>query len=603
MRVLASLKVSVKLFLLIAMASVALVGIGLVARADLDAMVTEMDTLYNDHLLTVQWINDSRGQERAIQADLFDLMLTTDEKEKQRIIADIDTRTKANSALYDQILSKNLSPDEKSLALASQSAEATYLAIRSKIIELAMANKNAEALALYNGSARSLDLEVHAKAKELATEISSSADLMIKNAKATADTTILVFFIVLGAVSLLVLLVGLLISNSITKPLAQVVSNAEAMADGDLGNRLDAGIVGRKDEIGALGAAFDRMTRSLAEVVGKIRSSSDLLSQGSQDLNSSADMMAQGIEELSSSASQLSQGATEQASSAEEVSSALEEMSVSIKQNADNSLATDQIAKKSSTEAEQGAQAVLDTVDAMRRIASKIAIIEEIARNTNLLALNAAIEAARAGEAGRGFAVVASEVRKLAERSQTAAGEIASISTASVEVAEKAGGLISAIVPQIKKTADLVQEIAAASREQSLGTDQINKAVMQLDTVIQNNASFSEELSSTTEELSGQSQNVASMAEEFSEQAKALDETMAFFKTEETERPRERSGENRSRASAAPLPERSATKSQEVATRQAKANKTAITLLEDRKARSGPRPSKGSAKDEEFESF
>jgi len=603
MRFLASLKVSVKLFLLIAMAIAALVGIGLVARADLDTMVTEMDALYNDHLLTVQWINDSRNQERAMQADMFDLMLTTDQKENQRILADITTRTKANSALYDQILSKNLSPEEKSFALASQTAEATFLAVRTKIIDLASANKNAEALALYNGSGRSLEAEVHAKAKDLAAELSSSADLMIKTAKAAADSTILVFFIVLGAVSLLVLLVGLLISNSITKPLARVVANAESMADGDLGNRLDAGIVARKDEIGALGAAFDRMTTSLAEVVGKIRSSSDLLSQGSQDLNSSADMMAQGIEELSSSAVQLSQGATEQASSAEEVSSALEEMSVSIKQNADNSLATDQIAKKSSTEAEQGAQAVLDTVDAMRRIASKIAIIEEIARNTNLLALNAAIEAARAGEAGRGFAVVASEVRKLAERSQTAAGEIASISTVSVEVAERAGGLISAIVPQIKKTADLVQEIAAASREQSLGTDQINKAVMQLDTVIQNNASFSEELSSTTEELSGQSRNVATMAEEFSEQAKALDETMAFFKTEEGGLPRERSGENRTRTKAAQPPEKTAAKWQEGSAKQARATKTAITLIEDRKARQEPRPSASGVKDEEFEAF
>ncbi|MDP3178190.1 MAG: methyl-accepting chemotaxis protein, partial [Spirochaetaceae bacterium] len=217
--------------------------------------------------------------------------------------------------------------------------------------------------------------------------------------------------------------------------------------------------------------------------------------------------------------------------SAEEVSSSLEEMSASIKQNADNSMQTDSIAQKASVDAAEGGKAVDASVEAMKLIASKIAVIEEIARNTNLLALNAAIEAARAGEAGRGFAVVASEVRKLAERSQSAAGEIASISHNSVAIAEKAGHLIATITPQIQKTAELVQEISASSKEQASGTEQINKAVMQLDTVIQQNAGYAEELSSTTEELSSQAQTVASMSEEISSQSNALMETMSYFKT------------------------------------------------------------------------
>jgi methyl-accepting chemotaxis protein len=212
----------------------------------------------------------------------------------------------------------------------------------------------------------------------------------------------------------------------------------------------------------------------------------------------------------------MSQGATEQASSAEEVSSSMEEMSSNIRQNADNALQTEKIAKKASSDAEEGGRAVEETVTAMKEIAVKTGIIEEIARQTNLLALNAAIEAARAGEHGKGFAVVASEVRKLAERSQKAAAEIKELSGTSVIIAEKAGEMLGRIVPDIQKTAELVAEISAASSEQNSGAEQINKAILQLDEVIQQNASSSEEMSS--------------MAEELSSQAEQLSESIAFFK-------------------------------------------------------------------------
>ena len=212
---------------------------------------------------------------------------------------------------------------------------------------------------------------------------------------------------------------------------------------------------------------------------------------------------------MSSTAQQMSQGATEQAASAEEVSSSIEEMTSTIKQNADNAQATESLARQAANDAELGALAVNKALAAMNQIADKIIIIEEIARQTNLLALNAAIEAARAGEAGKGFAVVASEVRKLAERSQGAAGEIMSLSKSTVSVAKEAGARIGAMVPDIRQTANLVAEISAASREQSVGTDQIAKAVTQLDTVIQQNASASEEMASMAEELSGQSEQLA----------------------------------------------------------------------------------------------
>jgi methyl-accepting chemotaxis protein len=183
-------------------------------------------------------------------------------------------------------------------------------------------------------------------------------------------------------------------------------------------------------------------------------------------------------------------------------------MASSIRQNTDNALQTEKISIKSSVDAKEGGKAVIETVAAMKEIATKISIIEEIARQTNLLALNAAIEAARAGEHGKGFAVVASEVRKLAERSQSAAGEISSLSSRSVSIAEQAGEMLTKMVPDIQKTAELVQEITASSKEQDTGAEQINKAIQQLDQVIQQNASASEEMASTSEELSSQAEQL-----------------------------------------------------------------------------------------------
>lgn len=290
---------------------------------------------------------------------------------------------------------------------------------------------------------------------------------------------------------ILAVVIALVITRAITVALAKGVDFATELSNGNLNATLD---VDQKDEIGALASALKTMATRLRDIVGDIRSASENVSYGS--------------DQLSQSAQQMSEGATEQAASAEEVSSSMEEMSSNIRQNADNALQTDKISQKSSKDAEEGGQAVRETVTAMKEIAEKITIIEEIARNTNLLALNAAIEAARAGEAGKGFAVVASEVRKLAERSQTAAGEISELSGRSVAIAEKAGEMLEQIVPDIKRTAELVQEISAASNEQNSGAEQINSAIIQLDTVIQRNASASEEMASMSEELSGQAEQL-----------------------------------------------------------------------------------------------
>jgi methyl-accepting chemotaxis protein len=285
--------------------------------------------------------------------------------------------------------------------------------------------------------------------------------------------------------------------NVLIDAMNNITEAAKEIASGNLMVSIKA----RSDQ-DELMKAIAEMVEKLKEIVNEVKSAVEDTAEGSQKMNATSE--------------EMSQGATEQAAAAEEASSSMEQMGANIRQNADNATQTEKIAQKSAEDAREGGRAVEETVKAMKEIAQKISIIEEIARQTDLLALNAAIEAARAGEHGKGFAVVASEVRKLAERSQTAAGEISKLSGSSVEVAEKAGNMLSKLVPDIQKTAELVQEISAASNEQNTGAEQINRAIQQLDQVIQQNAAASEELSSTSSQLAAQ--------------AEQLQSTMSFFK-------------------------------------------------------------------------
>ncbi|UPT95299.1 methyl-accepting chemotaxis protein [Bradyrhizobium barranii subsp. apii] len=426
-------------------------------------------------------------------------LILAPEGEADRFIAEIAKQRETLSKLKEEIQAA-ASPEGKKLMENFGVAYARMNAVQDDALKTARTDK-AKAAERSMTEVRKAVAEAMEAANVYVTNVKKNMAAQAAQAHEDGNRAQLLLISAVLASLVIGLIAAIWISLSISRGLGRAVGLAGAVADGDLSQSIK---VTSNDEIGDLVTSLNSMVEKLKQIVAEALTAAQNVSAGSQ--------------ELSASAEQLSQGATEQASSAEEASSSMEEMASNVKQNADNANQTEKIAAQSAKDAEASGVAVGRAVNAMQTIAEKITIVQEIARQTDLLALNAAVEAARAGEHGKGFAVVASEVRKLAERSQAAAADIGTLSTETVKVAREAGDMLSKLVPDIKKTAELVQEITAACREQDVGSAQINQAIQQLDKVGQQNASASEQVSSTSEELASQ--------------AEQLQSTISFFRIE-----------------------------------------------------------------------
>jgi len=434
------------------------------------------------------------GIERAVLSNVFGKGHFTEGMQEKSITL------KAEQNVLFSRFNNDATPEQKRLFNALLSSSVSSEITRMRNIAYGSDSSNNEGFGIESNEWFKMATTRINKLKEIENTIAKELNELAGKLIEEANASFISLSIMTAMTLIATILLALFLTSLITKPVNQGVVFAKKLAEGDLTAELE---IDQKDEIGQLASALVDMRNQVSKVVTNVRTNADTLASSSQ--------------EISTTAQTLSQSAIEQASGVEMTTSSVEQLNASVQQNTENAQVTEQIATKSAEEAEQGGRAVTETVDAMKNIAKKISLIEDIAYKTNLLSLNAAIEAASAGDHGKGFAVVAAEVRKLAESSRITAEEINILASDSVDIAEKAGGLITNVVPEISRTSDLVQEISAASTEQSSGIAQISEAMSRLDTATQQNASASEELAATSEEMSGQ--------------AAQLQQAVAFFKT------------------------------------------------------------------------
>jgi methyl-accepting chemotaxis protein len=508
-------------------------ALGILAYRQISNINTASVDVTENALPSVSVIYEIRGSLREDYALILQHTMSTDAGRMDQIEKQLSDNRAQDQSRYQKYTTMFTNDEDRRLYAAMDAARGVFWNVAEEVMKLSRQNtpaSNKQALELASGRLKEVETQYDEAAdaevkfnQAVAGEDSKSVNQVVSSARTGIVTSL-----ILGVT--LAIGISVFVIRSLTKPLAQAVGFVNHVAQGDLGHHVD---VTSQDELGQMLTALNRMVENLraSSDVAESISQGDLTVQAHalsdrdslgnaliqmleslrrtvHQVTGASANVASGSQQMSATAQQLSQGSTEQAAAAEESTSAMEQMAASVQQNAENARQTDKIASMAAEDAKSGGEAVVRTVDAMKKIAEKINIIEEIARKTDLLALNAAVEAARAGEHGKGFAVVASEVRKLAERSQTAAAEISRLTVDGVKTAEGAGQLLIKLVPDIRKTAELVREISAASSEQSSAASQVNKAMQQLDQVIQQNATASGEMASTSDELASQAESL-----------------------------------------------------------------------------------------------